>query len=139
MKKAEKKYQIGMSELVYKPSNSIFEFINFSVLKGLFHLSIFTSFRKYVRRYFKDSKLIKLMEFPVLFLGATPENTPALYSLMNYTGLKVGTFYPDGGFFSVVKSLVDLAIEKNVKIKCNAEVSRINIVNAKVKSLLLMF
>ncbi|MBM77766.1 MAG: phytoene dehydrogenase [Crocinitomicaceae bacterium] len=135
MEKAEKKYQIGMSELVYKPSNSIFEFINISVLKGLFHLSIFTSFRKYVRRYFKDSRLIKLMEFPVLFLGATPENTPALYSLMNYTGLKVGTYYPEGGFYSVVKSLVDLALEKNVKIECNAEVSRINIENARVKSL----
>jgi phytoene desaturase len=135
MKRAEKKYHIGMSELVYKPSNSIFEFINFSVLKGLFHLSIFTSFRKYVRKYFKDSRLIKLMEFPVLFLGATPENTPALYSLMNYTGLKVGTYYPDGGFYSVVKSLVDLACEKNVKITYNAEVSSINVDNARVNSL----
>ena len=82
MSKAQKKYEIGMADLVYKPSHSIFEFINLSVLKGLFHLSIFTSFRKYVRKYFKDSKLIKLMEFPVLFLGATPKNTPALYSLM---------------------------------------------------------
>jgi phytoene desaturase len=135
MKRAEKKYHIGMSELVYKPSNSIFEFINFSVLKGLFHLSIFTSFRKYVRKYFKDSRLIKLMEFPVLFLGATPENTPALYSLMNYTGLKVGTYYPDGGFYSVVKSLVDLACEKNVKINCNAEVTSINVDNSRVNSL----
>jgi phytoene desaturase len=135
MKRAEKKYHIGMSELVYKPSNSIFEFINFSVLKGLFHLSIFTSFRKYVRKYFKDSRLIKLMEFPVLFLGATPENTPALYSLMNYTGLKVGTYYPDGGFYSVVKSLVDLACEKNVKINCNSEVTSINVDNSRVNSL----
>jgi phytoene desaturase len=75
------------------------------------------------------------MEFPVLFLGATPENTPALYSLMNYTGLKVGTYYPDGGFYSVVKSLVDLACEKNVKINCNAEVTSINVDNSRVNSL----
>ena len=116
MKKAKKKYEIGMADLVYKPSHSIFEFINFSVIKGLFHLSIFTSFSKYVRRYFTDSRLVKLMEFPVLFLGATPKNTPALYSLMNYTGLEVGTYYPDGGFFAVIQSFVDLAKEKNVKI-----------------------
>ncbi len=135
MNKAKKKYEIGMSELVYKPSNSIFEFINFSVIKGLFHLSIFTSFRKYVRKYFKDSRLIKLMEFPVLFLGATPENTPALYSLMNYTGLEVGTFYPDGGFYAVVKAFADLAIEKNVQVHCNAEVTSINILDKKVNSI----
>lgn len=135
MKKAKKKYEIGMADLVYKPSHSIFEFINFSVIKGLFHLSIFTSFSKYVRRYFTDSKLIKLMEFPVLFLGATPKNTPALYSLMNYTGLEVGTFYPDGGFFAVIQSFVDLAKEKNVQIRCNAEVSSINVLNGQSKSI----
>jgi phytoene desaturase len=135
MKKAKKKYEIGMADLVYKPSHSIFEFINFSVIKGLFHLSIFTSFSKYVRRYFTDSRLVKLMEFPVLFLGATPKNTPALYSLMNYTGLEVGTYYPDGGFFAVIQSFVDLAKEKNVQIRCNAEVSSINVVNGKSKSI----
>ena len=135
MTKAQKKYEIGMADLVYKPSHSIFEFINLSVLKGLFHLSIFTSFRKYVRKYFKDSKLIKLMEFPVLFLGATPKNTPALYSLMNYTGLKVGTYYPDGGFFAVVKAFENLAIEKNVQLCCDSEVSSINVQNKQVKSL----
>ena len=135
MKKAKKKYEIGMADLVYKPSHSIFEFINFSVIKGLFHLSIFTSFSKYVRRYFTDSRLVKLMEFPVLFLGATPKNTPALYSLMNYTGLEVGTYYPDGGFFAVIQSFVDLAKEKNVKIRCNSEVSSINVVNGKAKSI----
>lgn len=135
MKKAKKKYEIGMADLVYKPSHSIFEFINFSVIKGLFHLSIFTSFSKYVRRYFTDSRLIKLMEFPVLFLGATPKNTPALYSLMNYTGLEVGTYYPDGGFFAVIQSFVNLAKEKNVHISCDAEVSSINVVNGKAESI----
>ena len=48
--KAGLKYKIGMSELVYKPSHSIFEFVNIQVLKGLLHLDIFTNFRKYVRR-----------------------------------------------------------------------------------------
>ena len=59
------------------------------------------------------------MEFPVLFLGATPQNTPALYSLMNYTGLYQGTYYPIGGFNEVIQGLVTLATEKGVKIKTN--------------------
>jgi len=135
MKKAATKYQIGMTDLVYKPSHSIFEFINLQVLKGLFHLDIFTNFRKYVRKYFRHTKLIQLMEFPVLFLGATPKNTPALYSLMNYTGLSQGTFYPIGGFNEVISALVDLAKEKGVKIHCNSEIEKVNVINGKAKSL----
>ena len=117
MRKAAIKYEIGMTDLVYKPSHSLFEFINLQVLKGLFHLNIFTNFRSYVRKYFKDSRLIRLMEFPVLFLGATPQNTPALYSLMNYTGLYQGTYYPIGGFNEVIQGLVALANEKELKLK----------------------
>jgi phytoene desaturase len=55
------------------------------------------------------------MEFPVLFLGASPENTPALYSLMNYAGLKQGTFYPIGGFKKVINAMVKIGTEKGVK------------------------
>jgi phytoene desaturase len=136
MKSAKVKYDIGVKDLVYKPSNSIFEFINLKVLLGLFYLNIFSSFSTYVRRYFKNHKLIQLMEFPILFLGAIPENTPALYSLMNYTGLVDGTFYPKGGFYSVVEGLEKLAIEKGVKFHTEATVSKINIKNSRAYSIL---
>ena len=135
MKKAAIKYEIGMTDLVYKPSHSLFEFINLQVLKGLFHLNIFTNFRSYVRKYFKDSRLIRLMEFPVLFLGATPQNTPALYSLMNYTGLYQGTYYPIGGFNEVIQGLVALANEKGVKIKTNSDVQEVMVKNSKANGL----
>jgi phytoene desaturase len=135
MRKAGIKYKIGMTDLVYKPSHSILEFINIQVVKGLFHLDIFTNFRKYVRKYFKNKKLIQLMEFPVLFLGATPKNTPALYSLMNYTGLFQGTYYPIGGFNEVVSALVELAREKGVNIHCNSEISKVNASGSLAKGL----
>ena len=135
MEKAAIKYKIGMTDLVYKPSHSLFEFINLQVLKGLFHLNIFTNFRSYVRKYFKDSRLVRLMEFPVLFLGATPQNTPALYSLMNYTGLYQGTYYPIGGFNEVIQGLVALATEKGVKINTNSEVQEVIVKNSKANGL----
>ena len=69
-------------------------------------------------------KLIKLLEFPILFLGATPKNTPALYSLMNYADIKLGTWYPEGGFSKVIDSMVELAKEKGVKFYNNEEVKR---------------
>jgi phytoene desaturase len=125
--RAEKKYEIGVKNLVYKPSKSIVEFINLKVLKGAFHLDIFTVFSKYIRKYFKHPKLVKLMEFPILFLGALPSNTPAMYSLMNYSALKQGTYYPVGGFFSVVDALVKIAQEKGVKFHYNAEITTLNV------------
>src|SRR5690606_30573000 len=76
---------------------------------------------------FKHPKLIKLMEFPVLFLGATPQNTPALYSLMNYADLSLGTWYPQGGMYEIVKAFVSLAEEKGVKIVYDAEVTAIDV------------
>jgi phytoene desaturase len=67
--------------------------------------------RSHVAKYFTHPKLVELMEFPVLFLGALPEHTPALYSLMNYADIKGGTWYPSGGMYSIVKGMYDLAIE----------------------------
>ena len=135
-KKAEVKYKIGMDSLVYKPSHSIFEFINLKVLIGVLHLNVFSNFRSYVKKYFSDSRLTRLMEFPVLFLGATPQNTPALYSLMNYSAFFQGTFYPMGGFHEIILGLSKLAKEKGVVINCNSNVDKINVVNRKANEII---
>ena len=136
LKKAEVKYNIGMNSLVYKPSHSIFEFINLKVLIGVLHLNVFSNFRSYVKKYFSDSRLTRLMEFPVLFLGATPKNTPALYSLMNYSAFSQGTFYPMGGFHEIILGLSRLAKEKGVVINCNSNVDKINVVNRKANEII---
>ena len=135
IEKARKKYEIGMNDFVYRPSHSPLEFINFKVLRGLLDLNVFSNFRSYVRKYFQNEKLVQLMEFPVLFLGATPENTPALYSLMNYSGLYQGTYYPMGGFNEIISALVSLAKEKGVEIICNSNVEKINIDGDSAKSI----
>src|SRR5690606_32384956 len=70
-------------------------------------------------------KLIALMEFPVLFLGAMPQDTPALYSLMNYAGLKLGTWYPEGGFGKVIESMGKLAEDKGAIFHLNSAVEEI--------------
>src|SRR5690242_9301030 len=106
MEEAKHKYETGMQKLVYMPGNSMAEFADASLIKEASRLQILSSFSRHVRKYFSDPQLIALMEFPVLFLGAMPQKTPALYSLMNYAGLKLGTGYPaNGGFGKVVKSI----------------------------------
>jgi len=119
---AEYKYAVGMNDLVYSPGNSIKEFLNMKLLKDVLRLQVFSSFSKHVRKYFKDPRLISLIEFPVLFLGARPQNTPALYSLMNYSGLKQGTFYPMGGFGKVVDAFKSIADKAGVIFRTNENV-----------------
>lgn len=128
---AEYKYRVGMGEYVYKPSHSITEYMDFSLLKKSLGIQLLTSMSKHVRKYFKNPKLIKLLEFPVLFLGATPQNTPAMYSMMNYADLVLGTWYPQGGMHQIVKAMVNLAESYHVDIKLNTEVTGIDVQNGK--------
>jgi phytoene desaturase len=119
------KYNVGINKLVYKPGLSILEFLDADLIKGVFKLQVFTSFSKHVRKFFTHPKLIALMEFPVLFLGAMPEDTPALYSLMNYAGLKLGTWYPKGGFGKVIEAMKLVAEEQGVKFHLGSPITSI--------------
>jgi phytoene desaturase len=131
---AETKYKTGMGEYVFKPSHSVTEYFDFDLIEKSFSLQLLTSISKHIRKYFSHPKLIQLLEFPGLFLGATPQNTPALYSMMNYADLVLGTWYPMGGMHEIVKAMVSIAKERGVKIKLNTEVAAINIENGYVQS-----
>lgn len=123
------KYKVGMEEFVFKPSNSILEFADPRILMSMFRLQMFSSVSSAIRKLFKHEQLIQLLEFPVLFLGATPQKTPALYSLMNYADLALGTWYPKGGIHEIVKAMVSLAEELGVTIHYNQEVKQIIVPN----------
>lgn len=125
LKDASVKYDAGINDLVQKPSLSIFEFAKWKVVKGLFQLDLFGNFKDFARKYFSDPKLLSIIEFPVLFLGAMPAETPALYSLMNYADLQLGTWYPMGGMHKIVEGMVSLAEEKGVKFKTSEPANRI--------------
>ncbi len=125
LKQAAYKYEVGINQLVYKPSRSVTEFANVKLMVDVLRLDVFQSMSKHVRKYFRHPKLIQLMEFPVLFLGALPENTPALYSLMNYADLSLGTWYPKGGMHKIVEGMVKLAQELGVEMKLGEEVTRL--------------
>ncbi len=127
LSEAEYKYKVGMSDFVHKPGHSIMEFADFRIMQSLFRLQMFTSIDRHVKKLFSNEKLIQILEFPVLFLGATPENTPALYSLMNYADIKLGTWYPMGGMNEIVKAMTTLAEEKGVDIQLNQEVLQFEI------------
>jgi phytoene desaturase len=129
------KYEVGMNDLVYSPGNSPMEFINKKTITGFLKLDLLKPISSYLRKYFSHPKILKLLEFPVLFLGAMPENTPALYSMMNYADIVLGTWYPKGGMHQIIAGMVTLAKEKGVSFVYNASVSQINIANRRAYSI----
>ena len=129
------KYDIGINDLVHKPGLSVREFMDINLLKGALRLHVFQSIASYIRKFFKNEKLIQLLEFPVLFLGATPEKTPALYSLMNYADMALGTWYPQGGMYKIIEGMVALARSLNVTFEFNANVERLEMNAVKAKGL----
>lgn len=131
---AKYKYEVGMQEFVQKPSHSILEFADWRIATSLFRLQMFTSMSKHVRGLFKQEKLIQLLEFPVLFLGATPQKTPALYSLMNYADIALGTWYPMGGMYKIIEAMVSLAEELGVQLELGQEVQQIVTKNGQASS-----
>jgi phytoene desaturase len=125
MDEAAYKYKVGIEKLVFKPGQSLSEFIDTELLSGIFKLDVFTSISNHVKKHFKNPLLRELMEFPVLFLGALPQKTPALYSLMNYADVKLGTWYPIGGMYKIVEGMHHLATDLGVQFVFNAPVQEL--------------
>ena len=123
MKEAEYKYKVGMEEFVWKPGRSVLEFVDMKVLRSLFRLQMLSSMSTAVSKVTTHDQLRQLLEFPVLFLGATPQDTPALYSLMNHADLKLGTWYPEGGMYEIGRAFYSIAVEEGVTFHFNEAVS----------------
>jgi phytoene desaturase len=122
---AKVKYDTGMGEFVWKPSLSIMEFADIRLVRESFRLQLFNNMSAHLRKFFRHPEIIQLLEFPVLFLGAKPERTPALYSMMNYADIELGTWYPQGGMYKIAEGMTKLAEELGVEIITGAAVEQI--------------
>lgn len=134
IKEAKNNYNIAIKDLVYRPSESPLELISFETIKKL--NQFFGSISSDVRKKFKNKRLIQILEFPVLFLGAKPSKTPSFYSFMNYADFGLGTFYPNNGMYSVVQAMESLAKELGVKIITKANVEKIETENGRASALI---
>jgi phytoene desaturase len=136
LKEAEYKYKVGMGEFVFKPGLSVMEFADTRVLASMFRLQMLNSMSGHVEKLFKNEKLRELLKFPVLFLGATPEDTPAMYSLMNYADLSLGTWFPKGGMYKIVEAMLSLAQELGVTVLTSHTVKSIFVSNGTAKKVI---
>jgi phytoene desaturase len=116
-------YNAAMKELVYRPGVSPLELVTTETISRV--NQFFSTIRKQVRKNIKSQKLIQILEFPVLFLGAKPSNTPAFYNFMNYADFGLGTWHPKGGMYKVVEAMTTLASSLGVIFETDANVQEI--------------
>lgn len=131
---AKNNYDVAIKDLVYRPGVSPLELVTPVTIKKIGQF--FSTIKKDVRRDFKNDRLAMILEFPVLFLGAKPSDTPSFYSFMNYADFGIGTFHPKGGMYQVILGMKTLAENLGVKIHTNQTVEKINVTNGKATSFL---
>ncbi len=132
--KAQDHYDIAINKVVLKPGLSPFELVTMETITRLdrFYKTISSD----VRKNFKNPKLVSTLEFPVLFLGAKPNETPSFYSFMNFADFGLGTWHPKGGMYEIVKAMKNLAESLGVSIYTNSNVEKINVENQTAKSII---
>jgi phytoene desaturase len=133
MNEALDNYDIAIKDLVYRPGVSPLELVTPVTVKKIGQF--FSTISKEVRKEFDNPRLVSILEFPVLFLGAKPSNTPAFYSFMNYADFGLGTFHPKNGMFSVIDGMRQLAEEQGVTIKVGQNVEAITVKRNKTTGL----
>jgi phytoene desaturase len=127
MAEAKSNYDIAIKDLVYRPGVSPLELVTIETAKKVGQF--FSNISREVRNRFKNDKLIQILEFPVLFLGAKPSDTPSFYSFMNFADFGLGTWHPKNGMYSVILAMESLAKELGVTFETNANVNKIIVKN----------
>ena len=133
LKSAKDNYHTAIKNLVYKPGVSPLELVTPTTISRI--SQFFSTISSSVRKKIKSHRLIKILEFPVLFLGAKPSVTPAFYNFMNYADFGLGTWHPKGGMYSVVQGIKKLAEELGVIFETNSSVEKIIVDQGLVKGL----
>ena len=135
MKEAQSNYNIAIKDLVYRPGVSPLELITIETTMKV--NQFFGNISKDIRRRFKNKKLVQILEFPVLFLGAKPSDTPSFYSFMNFADFGLGTWHPKNGMYSVILAMETLAKELGVTIVTNSNVDKIEVENGKATAIII--
>ena len=127
IKKAADNYDIAIKDLVYRPGISPLELVTPATIKKIGYF--WSTIKREVLKEFNNPRLAQILQFPVLFLGAKPSQTPAFYNFMNFADFGLGTWHPDKGMYSVVEGMVKLAKELGVQFHLNATVEEILVEN----------
>ena len=126
-------YHIAKNEFMYKNYDTIFDFFNKRVMTEGRKLPLFSKVSKIVNGYFKNEILRKVLQFQTVLLGTSPNDTPGIYSMMNYVDFVDGVWYPQGGIYKIIEALVSIAKKNGVTFITGTEVQKITVHDGVVK------
>ncbi|MBT8495001.1 MAG: phytoene desaturase [Deltaproteobacteria bacterium] len=127
-------YDAAMSDYLFRPSLRFTEFVDLRLIREVFRLKMTRSMASYARSLFGTERLARLVEWPVLFLGASAADTPAMYSLMSYADMALGTWYPMGGMHRIIESMVEVATSLGVRFHLGHSVDRISVERGRARA-----
>lgn len=131
LQQSKYQYEVAMSEFIYKQYTSVFDFFNKRMLTEGRKMKVYESLDKYISRFTQSDKIKKILEYSIVFLGGSPKNVPAFYSLMSHIDFNMGVFYPEGGISKTIEAFEKLCKDHHVKILPNQEVTQIEVSEAK--------
>jgi phytoene desaturase len=129
-----KHYKVSLEKFVGRNFYNIFEYFSPGNLPLLFQLKALKKHYANTSRFFKDERLKAAFTFQNMYLGLSPYDAPATYSLLQYTELAEGVWYPKGGMYAGIQALVGVAEKLGVKFLYNAPVKQIKVDGSKVKA-----
>jgi len=131
---ASHQYDAAVGEFLYKDYRSVLDFFTRRTLVEGRKLHVFESIDRYARRFFRSERLRRILEYSMVFLGGSPSNTPAMYSLLSHVDFNLGVWYPVGGMGSVVSALRELAESFGAVVLFEQEVKGLNVRGGQVVS-----
>jgi len=118
-------YDSAMADYLFRPSLALGSFVDPRLVRELSRMRMLRSMATYARGFFRDPRLVRLVEWPVLFLGASARDTSAMYSLMSYADMSLGTWWPMGGMFRIIEEMESLAKGLGVEFRYGTSVEEI--------------
>lgn len=137
LKQSEYQYEVATQHFMYKNYDTVFDFFNRRVMTEGQKLSVFSKMHAFVSRFFKTRKLQQVMEYTMVFLGTSPYEAPALYNLMSHMDFNQGVFYPQGGFYELIKALARIAEKNGANLRTNSPVAEVVVENGVTKGVML--
>jgi phytoene desaturase len=120
-------YQEGFDKLIGRNFFNIFQLVNFKNIGLLIRLKTYISNWAYARKFFKHPHLLMAYTFQNIYVGQSPFNSPALFSMIPAAELIEGSFFPKGGMYAIIEKLCSTAVSYGVKMHFDAPVAKINI------------
>ena len=130
----QKQYRLAMNGLIYQPGRSVLPYLNPKTFFSLISTKSITSLNNLVKTHFKDARLQNILEFPMMFLGATQSKTPGIFGLASYSNIEYGTWFPKGGMYKVIEAMEKVCFDFGTDITYNVNVDQLEVLLGKVNS-----